>query len=81
METQVVKACKAPNCKRPYRAKGYCQIHFKKWRRGEMPKKPRYKTCKEENCKKPMVRWGLCEPHYQTLMTVPETPKGEPKKE
>lgn len=26
-----VKACTAQNCKRPYRAKGYCFFHYKKW--------------------------------------------------
>ena len=24
-------ACKIEKCKRPYRAKGYCNVHYKKW--------------------------------------------------
>lgn len=59
------KACKVENCKRPYRAKGYCDLHFKKWRRGEMPKKARYKLCTEENCRKPRGRWGVCADHFK----------------
>lgn len=63
--------CSVEGCKRPYRAKGYCAVHFKKWRAGEMPKKTRYKICTEENCRKPMIRWGVCEAHLRAR-------KGEP---
>ena len=58
------KKCKVENCKRPYRAKGYCNVHYKKWRTGELPHK-RYKTCSVEACRKPMVKWGLCEEHFK----------------
>ncbi len=63
------KKCSIANCKRPHRAKGYCDVHFKKWRAGEVEgHKSRYKTCKEEGCKKPMFKKGICEAHYQALM-------------
>ncbi len=55
--------CGVEGCKRPYRAKGYCFFHYKKWRQGEMPHS-RYKTCSKAECKKPMFRRGLCEQHY-----------------
>jgi len=58
------KKCKVEACKRPYRAKGYCTVHYNKWRRGEMPTKARYKTCGEENCRKAIFKFGICEPHY-----------------
>jgi hypothetical protein len=58
------KRCSIEGCKRPYRAKGYCNVHFRKWRRGELDAKPRYKICKEEKCKKPMFKKGYCEQHY-----------------
>ncbi len=59
------KKCSIENCKRPYRSKGYCDVHFKKWRAGEIEgHKPRYKICKEENCKKPMFKKGMCEQHF-----------------
>lgn len=58
------KKCRVEGCKRPYRSKGYCNIHFHKWRRGEMPMKARYKTCSEENCKKALFRFGMCEAHH-----------------
>ncbi|OGQ05273.1 MAG: hypothetical protein A3F82_01380 [Deltaproteobacteria bacterium RIFCSPLOWO2_12_FULL_44_12] len=59
------KSCKIEGCKRAYRAKGFCNIHFHKWRRGELKQKPRYKICGEENCKKALFKFGMCEAHYQ----------------
>ena len=59
--------CKVENCKRPYRAKGYCNVHYKKWRGGEFGK-TRYKTCKNEGCHKPMKRFGMCAEHFEAWM-------------
>lgn len=56
------KACQVEKCKRAYRAKGFCNVHYKKWRRGELGKK-RYKTCHGEGCLKPVFKSGLCESH------------------
>lgn len=30
------KACKIKGCKRPYRAKGYCNVHYRRWRKGDL---------------------------------------------
>jgi hypothetical protein len=57
------KACSVDGCKRPYRAKGFCFFHFKKWRHAELPHS-RYKTCSKAECRKPMFRRGLCEAHF-----------------
>jgi hypothetical protein len=58
------KACTAEGCKRPYRAKGYCFFHYKKWRQGELPHS-RYKTCSKAECRaKAGPKAGLCEKHY-----------------
>ncbi len=59
------KKCSVEGCKRPYRAKGYCNVHYGKWRRGEFGKHQRYKICSKEGCRKPMVRWGLCQEHFE----------------
>jgi hypothetical protein len=69
METQAVtiKKCRIKGCKRPYRAKGYCNVHHKQWRRGELPK-ARYKICSAEDCRKPAHRWGVCEEHYEAAL-------------
>ncbi|MFO1462609.1 MAG: hypothetical protein U1F66_02455 [bacterium] len=66
------KKCKAKDCKRPYRAKGYCNVHYKKWRQGELGKK-RYKTCSQESCKKPMGKRGLCDAHYEAWLKSRKT--------
>jgi len=78
METKAnEKTCRMDGCKRPYRAKGYCNVHYRKWRRGEMESPGRYKICGEENCKKPMFKKGMCEAHYGawSASKKPEAPK------
>lgn len=55
--------CKAEGCEAPVRAKGYCDRHYRKWKKGLMGK-PRYKTCVEPGCAKPRVRKSLCEAHF-----------------
>lgn len=63
-EKTAEQKCAVEGCKRPYRAKGYCVTHYKKWRRGEMEgHKARYKLCSKEGCKKPTGRYGLCDEH------------------
>ena len=67
------KNCKVKGCKRPYRAKGYCNVHYQKWRKGELPK-ARYDTCnfgvnklkrgEKKECLKKVFRRGLCEEHF-----------------
>ena len=63
-EAKVAKAvkCRHAKCKRAIRAKGYCRIHYKKWRRGELTK-ARYTRCHKEGCKKPMGVGGICADH------------------
>jgi hypothetical protein len=58
--------CSVEGCKRPFRAKSYCNVHYKAWRHGEIEgHKSRYKTCSKEACKKPVSMWGLCDEHYK----------------
>ena len=77
-------SCKIEGCKRPYRAKGYCGTHYKRWRAGELPK-PRFKICSGEECQKPMIERGrgLCQEHYDEWLAKrkKEEPKVEEKKE
>ena len=57
------KKCKRKGCKRTYRAKGYCDLHYRKWRQGEYGK-TRYKACSNEECLDRSFKKGLCEKHY-----------------
>ena len=59
------KSCTVEGCKRAYRAKGLCFFHYKKWRRGEIEKRPaRYDTCGHEACRKKVLAHGLCQEHF-----------------
>ena len=63
-DTNTERKCSIEGCKRPYRAKGYCNVHYKQWRQGEMEgHKARYKTCTKEGCRKPRAEGSLCAEH------------------
>ena len=66
--------CKIEGCQRPLRAKGYCRVHYQKWRRGEYGHN-RYKTCTAEGCRKPRFQKSYCEEHYNGLFL--KKPAGE----
>jgi len=55
--------CKAESCEKDVRAKGYCDPHYRKWRKGKMGK-PRHTSCTEKACGKPRSRRGLCVEHF-----------------
>ena len=57
------KTCTASGCKRKnYRAKGYCNVHYRKWRQGDLPK-GRYTQCGNEGCSKPRSAGAHCAEH------------------
>ena len=63
--------CSVASCKRPYRAKGYCVTHYKKWRRGEIEgHRARYAICSKEACRKPAVIRGMCAEHGKPTAEV-----------
>jgi hypothetical protein len=55
--------CKAASCEAEVRAKGYCDRHYRAWRKGTMGK-PRHRSCNEKGCGKAPVRRGLCADHF-----------------
>jgi hypothetical protein len=55
--------CKAADCDKTVRAKGYCDRHYRSWRKGKMGK-PRHPSCNEAGCGKAPLRRGLCADHY-----------------
>jgi len=60
--------CKAEGCEKDVRAKGYCDRHYRKWRKGLLGK-PRYRVCVESGCRKPRARRSLCEEHFAAKFT------------
>ncbi len=57
--------CKVSDCGKDVTGKGYCEKHYRQWRKGKLGK-PRYKTCHAEGCRKPISRRGFCEAHFAT---------------
>jgi len=64
--------CKADGCDKEVRAKGYCERHYRQWRKGNLPKR-RYKSCHQEGCHKPITRRGLCEEHFAATFSKTKT--------
>jgi hypothetical protein len=57
------ETCKAASCDKEVRAKGYCDRHYRAWRKGTMGK-PRHRSCNEKGCGKARSRRGLCVEHF-----------------
>lgn len=63
--------CTVPNCRRPHKARGYCQAHYQQFKRG-VPIKAEIATrdtstqehCSEQDCVQPVKAKGLCHMHY-----------------
>ena len=55
--------CQVEGCKGAYRAKGYCNSHYRKWRDGQFGK-DRYKLCSKPECKKRVAAKGMCDTHH-----------------
>jgi hypothetical protein len=68
--------CKADGCEKDVRAKGYCDRHYRKWRKGVMGK-PRHRTCNEKGCHKARDRRGYCAEHFGEKFGKKPQPAGE----
>lgn len=62
------RKCSVEGCDREYSAKGFCQMHYHRVRRGKdlnaPPRGPRTTTCTVEGCDREHVAKGLCTLHY-----------------
>ncbi len=58
--------CSVDGCDRPSRKRGWCTLHYGRWRAHGDPlwkrEKPR---CRVEHCEKPAKTYGWCGMHYQ----------------
>ena len=64
--------CKVVGCEREHRAKGYCHMHHRRWRRtGEVgpiePQADRDPICTIDECERGHKALGYCELHYERL--------------
>jgi len=68
-ESGAAKACKVKGCRRPYRAKSYCNVHYREWRQGKLGKS-RYKICTKEECNARRHEGSLCETHHKERLSA-----------
>jgi hypothetical protein len=65
-----MRACGFPGCTSRYKARGYCQQHWRQLARGETltainKYQKRGKSCSAQACWHPVVAKGLCQAHYK----------------
>jgi hypothetical protein len=66
--------CTTPHCDRHAIARGLCNLHYLRWRRGtpidrgDTPP-PQTRTCEHPNCDNPHQALGLCLHHYRAEWT------------
>lgn len=71
-----MKTCEVDGCNRPHRSKGYCEMHYQRWRKYGDPGQvdeiqpsdynPR-NYCYVEGCTERCVGSGLCNKHYTRM--------------
>ena len=63
------RSCSIPGCEGKFRARGYCNAHYKQYRQGRMPGRPfvplQPKGCAVPGCEGKHRSRGYCEKHYQ----------------
>lgn len=61
--------CSLHDCDRPHKAKGYCELHFMRWKRHGDPyfvhRNHPPKECEVRGCDKPQYAKGLCNMHWR----------------
>ena len=82
------QACSVPNCARRHYGHGFCEGHYKRWKKGTLhrekpfqPHAPRAAQCSVESCTRPVRARGWCIAHYNrwlkhgdALLTQPLRP-------
>jgi hypothetical protein len=68
-----ITACSVEGCDKPVRARGWCQNHYKHWRRGKMPNdgednRRRRGLCSVDNCDQAHSARGFCRRHYTRVL-------------
>lgn len=58
--------CREPGCDRRHYARGWCEMHYRRWRRrGQTDDRPITRTCLVDGCEQPHDARGYCHGHYQ----------------
>lgn len=81
-----MNTCKIEGCKRKYLASGFCNMHYRRWRRHGDPLYIRPQSvCEVEQCSERVFGHGFCSKHWQRWKrhgdpTAGQTGHGEPLK-
>lgn len=63
-----VRLCSHKDCKRKHYAKGYCSMHYQRYRNGlDMDYVKVIPPCSQEGCERESNTHGLCASHYSQL--------------
>lgn len=58
-------ACTVPGCTGVHEARGYCQKHYRRWKRhGDPNHQPTPRSCTIPDCDRPHRARGWCDTHY-----------------
>lgn len=65
--SKATKICSVKDCDRKHSSKGYCDKHYRRWRKAGSPElqAPEPKTCSVNNCDLPYSAKGFCKKHYE----------------
>lgn len=66
MATLTHEVCSVRDCSRPSKTRGWCVLHYSRWRRYGDPLEIKHRThCSIEGCNRKHLARGLCSLHYQ----------------
>lgn len=72
------RLCEVPNCGRARFGHGFCNAHYKRWRKSGDPGSAELRAprgvCAVADCVRPHRARGLCDSHYKRWQTTGETP-------
>lgn len=63
--------CKVDGCTREHHGRGYCNVHYYRWRRNghtDLVKKVGREDCTIDGCEEPQRALGYCNVHYQRVL-------------
>ncbi len=82
---QEVGECSVEDCHRPKASKGFCDCHYRRWRRTGDPgpadirvPAPREGECAVDGCDRVVYARKLCSPHYQRRLNHGSETAGRP---
>ena len=61
----MIRSCSVPNCHAKHLARGYCQRHYRQFKRTGSPHSEIRIVCSVAECKRAHYARGHCKSHYE----------------